>query len=284
MPMHRRSAPFLLSLGALALLSCLLLSVAAARAGSTPPYDPFVVPAAKFHAEVRTMALAPLDISDDPKVFSSVRAGAEAHFAESLAKHGFRVVPSAEYARAWKEIAGRLGGVFDPLTGAPVPEKWKACSDLVARELARLHGIHAIAYSSLNYSPLRWGSEGFSGNAVTLGEPVLLRGKGVPAMGYEGVNGVLGSWFGVVVRDLAGADMFNVQSPVRWERVYVARAWGDRPDHATPDLGRIQAAIDRVAADLAPPASHSKPAEGASTAPVEASPSTPTATPPPAAP
>lgn len=174
---HHRLLPLLapLVLAAIAVAG----AIRPAAAEQPAPYDPFVIPAAKFHAEVKSIALAPLDVSADPKAFSPLRAEAETRFAEAVAKQGFRVVPAQEYRRIWAALAGRLGGVYDPVTGDPIADKWKACTDLVARELAREHGVDAIARPAFSRGSLRWGGSGFSGEAMALGEPITMP---VPAL------------------------------------------------------------------------------------------------------
>lgn len=236
----------------LAALLALTLALApgaspAAAGENTKGYDPFVIPAAKFHAEVKKVVLAPVNISGSPETFGAIRNDVETRFVQALAAQGFQVVESAEYRRVWSMLAGQLGGVYDPVTGEPVVEKWKTCFDLVARELARDHGVDAVVMPVLSYGSIDWGSSGFSGIATVLGEQVTMRGKSVPTLAADRI---VGSWFGVVVRDLAGAELFDLRYPIQWARVFSARSWADRPDGEFRDPAVIQRTVDFVAAEL----------------------------------
>lgn len=250
MQTKQRPVPTFAALLALTFLA-LVPGVAPAAAGeNTGGYDPFVIPAARFHAEVKKVALVPIDISGSPETFGAVRNDVETRFAQALAAQGFQVVASAEYRRVWSTLAGRLGGVYDPVTGEPVTEKWKTCFDLVARELARDHAVDAVVMPVLSYGSMDWSSSGFLGLATVMGEQVTMHGKSVRGMGPLAANRIVGSWFGVVVRDLAGAELFDLRYPIQWSRVFSARSWADRPDGEFRDPADVQRAVDFVAAAL----------------------------------
>ena len=114
------------------------LTTPAARAEAS-----FAVPRAELIARIKNIGLLPLEMEEaipNPDVIASRLEG---YVTERLQTCGFTVVAPAEMrairARAW----ATLGGVYDPMTGLPIPERLAALREFSTQEYRMQHPVDA---------------------------------------------------------------------------------------------------------------------------------------------
>lgn len=121
------------------------LAAPAVRASdSTPEVDHhFKVPREELLAKIKTVGLmkveVPIDVPDAPKIAQRI----ETEVSERLAAIGLTVVPSLAYTGIRNRAEAALGGLFDPLTGAPNQDRIRAFQDFVRNEYELKHPVDA---------------------------------------------------------------------------------------------------------------------------------------------
>lgn len=100
-------------------------------------------PGAQIKQQVMTVALKPVDATGHP-LDSLVKARYEKQLSDKLAQLGFRVIAPSTYARAAEAAAAEVGGIYDPITGKPAPDKAKAAQEVLGRRLRETHAVDAI--------------------------------------------------------------------------------------------------------------------------------------------
>ena len=114
-----------------------------------PPYEPFKTDRQELFAKVKTIALAPVRMPGEIEDREPVRKKFESYIETKLRQGGFTVIPSSEYQTLWKQATEQMGGVYDPLTGAPDEAKAKAVATHTLRELQRTTNADAVLYSAV---------------------------------------------------------------------------------------------------------------------------------------
>jgi hypothetical protein len=130
------NVPALPSAPAVRLRALGVLAIATMLGGCVKPYDPFRIPSFELRDRVRTIAVAPLEVSSTLVDRSYTRAEIEPMVTERLRAGGFTIVPSDEMEVLWRRAAGDVGGIFDPVTGAADKERFTAVGAAVHRDLA----------------------------------------------------------------------------------------------------------------------------------------------------
>jgi len=97
----------------------------------------------------RTIALVPLDTPDWIPNGETVQRKFESLIAGKLKEANFDVLPSEVYDRKWKEMAKKVGGLYDRITGKRDKQKFDAVREHTLRELHREYGEVFILYPSL---------------------------------------------------------------------------------------------------------------------------------------
>jgi hypothetical protein len=209
-------------------------------------YHKFQTPKGHLLASVRTIALRP--VFGPPKLANreAVVRQFETEVTATLEGAGFRVIPSTAFEQVWRDNARRLGGVFDVVTGELDDQKFDTCYEYTARELARLHGIDAIAIVSLTTGAidggfirqLRGGSL-----AYAVGDSMVLHGKELRTSKHDELQFIQGSFLDLGLYDLAGVSVYTTSVPVEWNRVYWNRSYVDREDAPWSHPERNSAAV-----------------------------------------
>jgi hypothetical protein len=224
--------------------------------------DAFRVPKAEFRAAVRTIAVEPLRVEERMPASAELRRSIEATIQSSLSDDGFRVVPPATVDAVRRAVVARFGGLYDPVTGLAEPQRRRTADQLIASELARVHGADAILTPVLHYdsiSPeLRRSGLGLSASVYALGEPVPWRGQPMTTSdAYPQRIDV--SAVAVRIRDLTLGEMYAYTVPIEWTRIYARRTYQKRAGGELQRPDAIRAAVERVLAPLG-----NDPAPGAS--------------------
>jgi hypothetical protein len=239
----------------LALLTTLALPCSARAA----EYDPFQVPKAEVRASVKTIAIEPLFVAPGVPATPELRRSIEAMVQESVTRAGFGVVPPAEVDKVRRSVASRLGGVYDPITGQGEVRKIRTCDELIAAELARLHGADAVLTPLLGYQavqPELDGVLGFFLPVSALGERLIWRGKEMTISDpKEYPQKIEAPSITVRIHDLSLADLYFIRSPIEWTKIYASRTWSvrkggqfQRPDVIRQAVGRAFAPLQSLSA------------------------------------
>lgn len=229
-------------------------------AGRAPAeeFTPYVIPAEQFAARVHRIALQPLALPAGTERAAAVRAELEGLITAALRAKGYVVVESTAYDAIWRQMATRLGGTFDPVTGARRDEAFAAARDHTGRELARLHEVDAILDPFVTIGAAPYGATGglefgpfFS--YETWDEPLLWEGRTIAGSVANRPQQVRGSYLNVIITDLAGDTLYGIRSGIEWTDVYAARGHEEKPPaqrFATPERNRraVSIALDPLVA------------------------------------
>jgi len=206
-------------------------------------FNPYEIPERQFAAQVRTIALRPVGVPSDAPDPEALRARIEALITERVRAKGYTVIPSTAWATVWRQMSERLGGTYDPVTGEPRADQFKAAFEHTTRELERTEGVDALlsAFISIGPAPFGRGLFAFS----TWDQPLQFAGQTVGPEIWEAPQSVRGAYLTVVIADLAGTKLYGVRHGIEWTAVFVARGYEERPPAQIYDEpARIQAAVD----------------------------------------
>ncbi len=139
-----------------ALVATLTTLVSLTSCATAPPYDPFRIDASEFSRRVTTIAVAPLKVFvsvDNPE---SVRSEFESLIVANLDASGFATVPSSQYEEVRNEVAARLGGIYDPVSGKADDSKLRALHTQVVQKLSTVANADAILYQVIRSVTAHW--------------------------------------------------------------------------------------------------------------------------------
>lgn len=154
-----------------------------------------------------TLCMYPLGLPFPTGDHDPRRASIERRLTAALLNASLRVVEPARVKVVRDRELGAEGGIFDPVLGRPIPEKYRAYHDRIAAAFARELGCDAQLIASV--VPVRasfatgvakW--DGASQQISSTGRIVL------QALGGEVESGWVGAFsLWLLVRDLAGNDL-----------------------------------------------------------------------------
>jgi hypothetical protein len=124
-----------------ALLACLALGMSALHA--TQP-EPFAIPRAQLLAAIKTIALMPVAIDDSVPDADALASVLEQEITRRLQQCGFTVVPPSVMREIRARAQTAIGGVYDPMTGAPLAERLAALEEFSEQEYRTQHPADAI--------------------------------------------------------------------------------------------------------------------------------------------
>jgi hypothetical protein len=219
--------------------------------------EPFRIPKEEFRRSVTTIALEPLRVEEGMPASAELRQQVEATMQTVLGEAGFRVVPPSAADEARRQVVGRLGGLYDPITGRADAEKLRTADRLIASELARLHGADAVLTPLLVYDSVQADFEGpvpeLWPSLYAVGERVVWRGQPMKFSGAESYpQKIVVSSIVVRISDLAVGDLYIHDEPIEWTRVYALRTYQVRPGGELQRPEVVRKAIEQVLAPLRP--------------------------------
>lgn len=130
----------------LVLAACLPL--AAGCAGHTP-YNPWLVPRARFFDKTRIIALAPVETPEKLANPDPVRTRFDSLIIGALRGAGYQVVPAAQSGPLWTRLADSAGGLYDPTTGRVDSVKAHALHGEFLSELRARFNADAVLYPAI---------------------------------------------------------------------------------------------------------------------------------------
>ncbi len=147
-PTRRR---WLLALGGL------IAATALAYYGGGPYYE-FAVPRADILTSVQTIGVLPLAVTDEVPDPEAVSARYEAEIVKRLQAAGFTVVAPGVMREIQQKIKATLGGMYDPMTGQPIKEKFDAYNEFSTTEYLAAHKVDAILRPLIRVRAARFGA------------------------------------------------------------------------------------------------------------------------------
>lgn len=241
------------------LLGLSLLLLAPLASAAAEKYDPFKIPRDQFYAEVTRIAVEPLVLPSNTAEPEALRAQFEAYVRTALEEYGFQVIPSVEFERRWNELAEKMGGLYDPVSGKGDDEKLKIVHKLVREDLAASFGADATLRSLISFGELdvwakdvtvdQQGTPTSYVSWMAATEPVTWRGAPIKAFYANRPQRVTGARFSAFIFGLGQAMLYDIMVPIRWSRVYVMGSYEERPDGEAlgdKELNRraVRAALD----------------------------------------
>jgi len=205
----------------------LVLAVALAATARGEEFNPYEIPTAQFTAQVHTIALRPVRVLPEVGDPTAVRERIETRIADALRTKGYGVVPPAAFAALWRQMSEKLGGTFDPLTGATRKDVYEAARDHVGRELKRLYQADAVltAWVGIEWAPFYRGGLTYQ----AMNESLRWQGEPFSSALINHPQQVRGAYLNVVIDDLGGMTLYSVRVPIEWIVIYAARGYEEKP-------------------------------------------------------
>ena len=121
------------------LVSMALATLATPAAGAAS----FAVPRAELISKIKSIGLMPLEMEDAVPSPDEVASRLEGYVTERLQTCGFTVVAPGEMRAIRARARASLGGVYDPMTGLPNPERLAALREFSTQEYQMQHPVDA---------------------------------------------------------------------------------------------------------------------------------------------
>ena len=235
--------------------TALLFAALAAPVRGDEAYDPYRIPRAQFHEQVKRVALRPLRLPDGTPDAERVRSEFERLIAAELERRGYAVVPSSAFRETWLRFATDLGGVFDPVTGRPDPQREELAWQHTARELERSQNVDAVLAAEIAFDVMPAGIGFWYWEAAE--QPLRWRGHNLLSAPNQQPQRVEGAYLGALIFDPARVPLYDIRFPLAWSRVYLAGGYEERPtrelyaDHENNQetVQRLLESLDRKAGD-----------------------------------
>jgi hypothetical protein len=188
-------------------LAVLAALTAMGCAGHTP-YNPWIVPQARFFDKTRTIALAPVQTPEKLENPDPVRARFDSLIVGALKRAGYEVIPSTQSTPLWARLTDSAGGMFDPTTGHQDTVKARALHDEFLRELRTRFNADAVLYPAIvivgaNFDEQKATWDGTSQTIEGAGSFILRALAGVSRSGTTEALSLA-----VDIEDVGGAELF----------------------------------------------------------------------------
>ena len=202
---------------------------------------PASIPSAQIKQQVMTVALKPVDASAHPYE-SLVKARYEKQLSDRLAKLGFHVIAPSIYARAADAAASEVGGVYDPITGKPVPEKAKAAQQALGRLLRETHAVDAIVSAEFTRVGASYDIQGYAAWDGT-SQSVFATAAGWNGKPYTGTQSALSLL--VRLEDVSGQHLYSKRGGIELTALFINGDF-DRlpPEKLLLDGGKMAHAVE----------------------------------------
>jgi hypothetical protein len=130
-------------------LTSLLTSAFIVGCSAAPPYNPFKVARSDIQAKIKTIALAPIEITSTVENTAAFKGKFESLMTAKLQAGGFKVIASEEYAKSWNHAVEKLGAVYDPATGKRDDKKFNAALEYAVRDVRVKTKADALLFSAI---------------------------------------------------------------------------------------------------------------------------------------
>jgi hypothetical protein len=233
-----------LAIGSVLVAMSVCLGVPTGLAGERPVYDPFMIPEEKLRAEIETVVLRSIQLPDDVEDARWDEKLTSHYVANRLEDFGFEVVAAREFQDRWLKYSQKLGGVFDPWTGAADRGKFRLVQDYVMRELAESHSVDAVAFLSVfsRATEVTWNTQVLRSG----GSSLVWGGEWIPfrkrlRIWPQRVESIL---LGIDIYNVAGTTVYSVACPIAWAKIYMDRGFEERPIKEVYSKDHIENAVD----------------------------------------
>lgn len=220
--------------------------------GTSLAYDPFRIPEDQFDARVRRIALAPTEVAADLGEASDLSARVDARVEQVFRARPTptpELLPPPVFEAVWREMSSRLGGAYDPRTGAAKPEILPFVEEHTRRELDRREGANATMRIRIDSQIMR--VEAFKEGWFAGGERLSWRGQPIPNRFAYVPQRVLGYVVSVSIVDVLGRRLYEARAPIAWHRVYLLQGHDDRdPAQALASADKLEKALESVLAPI----------------------------------
>ncbi len=149
--------------------------------GATAQAAQFAVPRDEIVSKIKVIALVPMDIDEVVPNAEAVAARYEAAITERLKSAGFEVISASALREIRERTIATLGGLYDPITGAPYEDRIKAFDEFVGNEFTSKFKFDAVLYTRI------------VPRAASMGGGDLARWDGVEESSI-GLTGAAGFW------------------------------------------------------------------------------------------
>lgn len=127
-------------------LACLALALPTARGSDTVP---FAIPRADLVAAIKTIGLMPVDVDDSVPDADALASVLEQQITQRLQQAGFTVLPPDAMREIRARAQAAIGGVYDPMTGARLPERYAALQEFSQHEYHMHHPVDAVLHADV---------------------------------------------------------------------------------------------------------------------------------------
>jgi|JI10StandDraft_1071094.scaffolds.fasta_scaffold353587_2 hypothetical protein len=211
-------------------------------------YDPFRIPVTQFDVRVRKIALAPTQVGSELEDEVGLSARIDERIAEIFRTRPDpkpELLPPAVFAEVWREMSSRLEGAYDPRTGAAREDVFPFVAEHARREVDLRHGANATMWVRVESEAMR--AEVFREGWFAGGERLSWRGQPIPNLFRYVPQRVLGYFVSVSIVDVLGRELYNIQAPIAWHRVYLLQGYEDRdPSEVLADADKLEQALELV--------------------------------------
>jgi len=211
-------------------------------------YDPFRIPAAQFDARVRKIALAPTQVQSELEATFGLSARIDARIQEIFRTRPAPrpdLLPPSVFEAVWREMSSRLGGAYDPRTGAAKEDVFPFVDEHTRREVDLRHGANATMRIRVESQIME--AQAFKEGWFAGGERLSWRGQPIPNLFEYVPQRVLGYFVSVSIVDVLGRKLYNVQAPIAWHRIYLLQGYEDRdPTESLASADKLERALEAV--------------------------------------
>ena len=209
-------------------------------------YDPFRIPEAQFDARVQKIALAPTRVQSELEDAFGLSARIDARIQEIFRTRPAPkpdLLPPSVFEAVWREMSSRLGGAYDPRTGAAKEEVVPFVEEHTRREVDLRHGANATMWIRVESQIMR--AEAFKEGWFAGGERLSWRGQPIPNLLRYVPQRVLGYFVSVSIVDVLGRELYNIRAPIAWHRIYLLQGYEDRdPTEALASADKLERALE----------------------------------------
>lgn len=209
----------------------------------------------RWEREVRKVAIWVEAMPYDGPEGGALRSTASDHLADRLRSLGIDVFPAEAFATVWRRVAGDIGGIYSSVDGTADVERRRLAFEYTMRELSTEHEVDAVVTLSFVEDSVLV-TRG-TGNVDTYALGAVgdqLRWDGFPVYDYfrtwQHPQRVEGLWLRIGALDPQGTGIYGVRCAVNWSRIFMLRAFRERPRSDVFDPEDVARAIDVCTEDM----------------------------------
>lgn len=226
------------------LLCCLSAGVFSGSGVARADYDPFRVPKHQV-LDLERLIVAPIGVPVSLEGADAVVRDLENRVSEALEQRGFRVLPSAHYLRVRNDLAEKMGGLYDPVTGEADAEKLELSNEHTRDRLSGALGVDGVVFVWVTNGPTRVWKEGrvwqaAEGALAWGGEPLHEKNSNRPTRADA-------NFLNVEIVSVDHRPLYEIGLPIEWTAVYRLQSREVRPRSALfADPKRLEEVVSAI--------------------------------------